>query len=156
MHSYGLDAHCVLQNFDRGHEAVPKRLRLVSHGCSSGFGGNMFNTANMDPSGPRAALEPCCDLRHACYGTCGNSRKRCDDAFKKCASKKCAATKVGDTGFKEECDREVNMLTLMSGLVSCHKFDARRDSAEDFSRLNALLFTAVAWIFIPAYCFAVP
>ena len=30
---------------------------------------------------------------------------------------------------------------------------ARQDSAEDFSRLNALLFTAVAWIFIPAYCF---
>ena len=28
---------------------------------------------------------------------------------------------------------------------------ARHDSAEDFSRLNALLFTAMAWIFIPAY-----
>ncbi len=33
---------------------------------------------------------------------------------------------------------------------------ARRDSAEDFSRLNALLCTAMGWIFIPAYCFAVP
>ena len=33
---------------------------------------------------------------------------------------------------------------------------ARRDSAEDFSRLNALLFTAMAWILIPAHCFAVP
>ena len=33
---------------------------------------------------------------------------------------------------------------------------ARRDSAEHFSRLGALLFTAVAWIFIPAYCFARP
>ena len=32
---------------------------------------------------------------------------------------------------------------------------ARQDSAEDFSRLGALLFTAMAWIFIPAYCFAV-
>ena len=31
---------------------------------------------------------------------------------------------------------------------------ARRDS--HFSRLDALLRTAVAWIFIPAYCFAVP
>ena len=28
--------------------------------------------------------------------------------------------------------------------------------AEDFCRLGALLFTATAWIFIPAYCFAVP
>ena len=35
--------------------------------------------------------------------------------------------------------------------------DARQDSAEDFCRLGALLFTATAWIFIPpAYCFAVP
>ena len=35
------------------------------------------------------------------------------------------------------------------------KLDARRDSAEDFSRLDALLFfTAMAWIFIPAYCIA--
>ena len=33
-------------------------------------------------------------------------------------------------------------------------FFARRDSAEDFCRLGALLFTAMAWIFIPAYCFA--
>ena len=31
---------------------------------------------------------------------------------------------------------------------------ARHDSAEDFSRLNALLCTAMGWIFIPAYCFA--
>ena len=33
---------------------------------------------------------------------------------------------------------------------------ARRDSAKDFSRLNALCFTAMGWILIPAYCFAVP
>ena len=32
--------------------------------------------------------------------------------------------------------------------------DARRDSAEDFSRLNALLYTAMDRILIPAYCFA--
>ena len=35
-------------------------------------------------------------------------------------------------------------------------FMARRDSAEHFSRLGALLFTAVDWIFILAYCFAIP
>ena len=32
--------------------------------------------------------------------------------------------------------------------------EARHDSAEDFSRLNALLCTAMGWVFIPAYCFA--
>ena len=35
-------------------------------------------------------------------------------------------------------------------------FFARRDSAEDFCRLKAPRCTAVAWIFIPAYCFAIP
>ena len=34
--------------------------------------------------------------------------------------------------------------------------DARRDSAEDFCRLKARrACTAMAWIFIPAYCFAI-
>ena len=33
---------------------------------------------------------------------------------------------------------------------------ARRDSAEDFSRLKARRCTAMAWILIPAYCFAIP
>ena len=33
---------------------------------------------------------------------------------------------------------------------------ARRDSAEDFGRLDALLFTATAGILIPAYCVAIP
>ena len=33
---------------------------------------------------------------------------------------------------------------------------ACQDSAEDFPRLDALLFTAMAWILIPAYCFAIP
>ena len=33
---------------------------------------------------------------------------------------------------------------------------ARRDSAEHFSRLKVQCCTAMAWIFIPVYCFAVP
>ena len=33
---------------------------------------------------------------------------------------------------------------------------ARHDSAEDFSRLKAPCCTAMDWIFIPAYCFAIP
>ena len=35
-------------------------------------------------------------------------------------------------------------------------YAARLDSAEDFSRLDALLCTAMDWIFIPASCFALP
>ena len=33
---------------------------------------------------------------------------------------------------------------------------ARHDSAEDFCRLKAPRCTAMDWIFIPAFCFAVP
>ena len=43
----------------------------------------------------------------------------------------------------------------LSVLAVATRFTARRDSAEDFSRLDALIFTAMAWIFIPAYCFAI-
>ena len=42
------------------------------------------------------------------------------------------------------------------GATLITKTIARQDSAEDFSRLNALLCTATDWIFIPAYCFAIP
>jgi len=35
-------------------------------------------------------------------------------------------------------------------------FEARRDSAEDFSRLDALLFTAATWIFITRVLLALP
>ena len=46
--------------------------------------------------------------------------------------------------FDEDKDREILLRSAKN------RDQARRDSAEDFSRLNALLFTAVAWIFIPA------
>ena len=46
------------------------------------------------------------------------------------------------------------------GVVALRGFraGAARDdgSAEHFSRLGALLFTAMAWIFIPAHCCAIP
>ena len=47
--------------------------------------------------------------------------------------------------------------SLEEGTNLCATCWARHDSAEDFSRLGgALLFTATGWIFIPAYCFAIP
>ena len=52
-------------------------------------------------------------------------------------------------------DREMDSMSRLRhpNILMCM---ARHDSAEDFSRLDALLFTAMAWIFIPAYCFAIP
>ena len=50
----------------------------------------------------------------------------------------------------------LNQPSLGGSTVRCFgAVPARQDSAEDFSRLNALLFTAMAWIFIPACCFAI-
>ena len=40
-------------------------------------------------------------------------------------------------------------------LVYALLLHARHDSAEDFSRLKAARCTAMAWVFIPAYCFAI-
>ena len=51
---------------------------------------------------------------------------------------------------REHGSNQVNMM-----LTELERF-ARRDSAEDFCRLDALLCTATAWIFIPARCFAIP
>ena len=51
-----------------------------------------------------------------------------------------------------------NRVYLLAALLrpGARSYLARHDSAEDFSRLNAILFTAMASIFIPAYCFAIP
>ena len=48
------------------------------------------------------------------------------------------------------------MNSALQCLSNTVNLTARHDSAEDFSRLGALLFTAMGWIFIPAYCFAIP
>ena len=40
--------------------------------------------------------------------------------------------------------------------VSLAAGNARHDSAEDFCRLKARRYTAMDWIFILAYCFAIP
>ena len=41
-------------------------------------------------------------------------------------------------------------------IISGVAIEARRDSAEGFSRLKARRCTAMAWIFIPAHCLAIP
>jgi len=51
-------------------------------------------------------------------------------------------------------DRKQIRDEVMTLLFAGHDTTARRNSAEDFSRLNALLCTAMDQILIPAYCFA--
>ena len=54
------------------------------------------------------------------------------------------------------CSVSYNPAFVAQGEVMRGYRTGRLVSAEDFSRLDALLFTAAAWIFIPAYCFALP
>ena len=47
-------------------------------------------------------------------------------------------------------------LTIARGAVVTLETTARHDSAEDFCRLKAPCCIAMGWIFIPAYCVAIP
>ena len=58
---------------------------------------------------------------------------------------------------QEELDNAQKELEMVQfELEKFSKTVARHDSAEDFCRLKARRCTAMAWIFIPAYCFALP
>ena len=56
---------------------------------------------------------------------------------------------------KHYCNGGDDDTNLMSVAQNNWCGNVRRDSAEHFSRLNAQLFTAMTWIFIPAFCFAI-
>ena len=47
-------------------------------------------------------------------------------------------------------------MIIVAIVRACRAVTARQGSAEHVSRLKALHCTAMAWIFIPAYCFAIP
>ena len=47
-------------------------------------------------------------------------------------------------------------LFISGGLCVCVLFGARHDFGDDFCQLKAPCCTAMYWIFIPAYCFAIP
>ena len=51
-------------------------------------------------------------------------------------------------------DNAVKTITVVASYVEI--YNARHDSAEDLSRLKAPRCTAMDWILIPAYCFAIP
>ena len=49
----------------------------------------------------------------------------------------------------------LDQFSSIRDLILSVAYAARRDSAEDFSRLKSRRCTAVDWNFIPAYCFAI-
>lgn len=75
---------------------------------------------------PQDALEACCNQRHACFQTCGASRKACEKAFKQCTTRTCAALPSGEES--KACASAANLHHMMSGLQDCRDFAAAQSA----------------------------
>lgn len=117
----GLDKPCPSFRCSGRMTPVQKsRSKYTSSGCSAMGGGSMMMMA-----GPpkKEAYSVCCDLWHACYQTCGASKKGCDKDFDACSKENC--------GADEECSKSANMNTMMLQFGGCQKFDAFQYQACD-------------------------
>lgn len=90
------------------------RPKFVSRGGCAKMGGGMMMMAGGAGKGDEK-YESCCHAWHACYQTCGASKKSCDDGFKQCSTKVCA----GD----EECKRSADLNSMMLGMGGCDLYD---------------------------------
>lgn len=70
---FGEGKTCSRFGCPSGKEAVPKRpLKLESQGCNS-----MGGMAMMSGGAGQDEVTPCCNLRQACFQTCGMSKSKC-------------------------------------------------------------------------------
>jgi len=122
----GNSPSCKSYSCSKGFVPVPKRpMKLSSPGCH-GFGMSMFSAADKGKHDP---LVGCCDLRHACYGICGSSKKRCEDDFKKCSDAACAA--VVDAEEKKSCEQTSSIHAMSASFGGCKSFDDAQKSQCD-------------------------
>lgn len=101
----------------KGHHPVPKNMRFKSKGCNTG-GISMFNPGQAQSTG---LLQKCCDLRNACFDTCGISFSYCVKQFQKCTVNACV-TQV-DPERKKSCETSANLYRMTVSLGGCSKFD---------------------------------
>ena len=114
------DQNCAPFRCSAGYAPVPKsRSRFVSRGgCGSMGGGMMMGGSFVEEEKP---YEGCCHQWHACYQTCGASKKRCDDHYKKCAEDTCTELPAGE---REDCSKGLEIGTVLLQFEGCQKFDA--------------------------------
>lgn len=124
----GEPQNCPAFRCSKGSTPVPKRqLKLTSTGCQSMGGGmQMFS-----PGGDKDEVtRECCDLRNACYQTCGASRKTCEKDFKACTTATCEAAGVtGGPEAKKECDSSSSIHVMMASLGNCDSFTQQQNAA---------------------------
>ncbi len=123
--------------FNGGGQACP-RYQCPSQGLvpvgrtnqyfSSGCGGmsNSFSMMRGQGRSTYKALEPCCNVRSACFSVCGSSSQACNKAFKACATKAC----TGLDGEEEtECKTSKNLLQISLSFGGCDDFNAKQKEA---------------------------
>jgi len=116
----GMNSDCPNFRCSSGMSPVPKsRSKFSSAGCGAMGGGMMM----MGMGAGNEVYSPCCDLWHACYQTCGSSKKNCDDSFSKCSKQMC--------GSDEKCKESANLNGMMVGMGGCSKFNEGQYQACD-------------------------
>ena len=68
------------------------------------------------------AKDLCCDLRHACFQTCGSVKTACDEEFTKCSKRACAA--LTNDEQRKKCDSSSSVHELMISMDKCQKYSA--------------------------------
>lgn len=107
------DKPCPNFRCSSGYTPVQKsRSKFVSKGCSKMGGGMMMMAGG---GGGDEKYASCCDQWHACYQTCGASKKSCDDGFKTCSERVC--------GIDQECKKSADMNSMMLGMGGCGLYD---------------------------------
>ena len=116
---------------------------------ANAIGPGWFCVTGLETTGPHTDCNGCTGYCFAgppntwCIASiCDGGALKCDAARCKCAH---------DSGVFSELSVPVASCEQCGGTLAGMMCQARF-----CSRLNALLFTAMAWIFIPAYCFAIP
>lgn len=124
---FNAGANCKRFKCGSGQEPVQRRpLSLVSQGCS-----NMGGMSMMMPGsgGGQDEITPCCNLRQACFQTCGSSKSKCEDTFSKCVGALCAQNHPGDSAGEESCSKNANLMITMSKIGGCREWDSAQSAA---------------------------
>jgi len=71
---------------------------------------------------------PCCDEHDKCYGTCGKTRKACDDAFLACMNQRCQRVPAKQ---QNACQSEASLFSLSTVALGCNAFiNSQREGCE--------------------------
>ncbi|KAI2507286.1 arachidonic acid secretion [Fragilaria crotonensis] len=118
---------CPPHRCPKDQEPVPKwPLRLTSTGCS-GLGGGLQMMSPGSVSDQNDPKDICCDLRHACFQTCGAMKTVCDEEFFKCSKRACAAM-VHDDAQRKKCESSSSIHELMISMDKCQKYSAAQSA----------------------------